>query len=197
MPVVFVEAAPAEEIGFLNYAENGREIKQLVTEMLGGVSPESVAASAEKKNGSTLFVKDAARVPGLLAGSFGVRPNLHFESPQPNIYFAEFDHGPAQFYFLRNPKPEPQEMRVVFGGQGTPELWDPWTGKITGARQYVRKEGATAMDIHLDPYGSVVVAFGEASEALHVMTSNFAELREVNGRLTGIARERRHVSRDA
>ena len=33
LPVVFVEAAPAEEIGFLNYAENGREIKQLVTEM--------------------------------------------------------------------------------------------------------------------------------------------------------------------
>ena len=67
VPVVFVEAAPAEEIGFLNYAENGREIQQLVTEMLGGVSPESVAASAERKNGSTLFVKDATRVPGLLA----------------------------------------------------------------------------------------------------------------------------------
>jgi hypothetical protein len=186
--VVFAEATPAEEIGFLNYAENGREIRQSVTEMLGGVSPESVAASAERKNGSTLFVKDATRVPGLLEGSLGVHPNIHFESPQPNIYFAQFDHGSTRFYFLRNPEPKPQEARVVLEGEGgAPELWDPWTGKIAGARQYIREQGGTAMDIHLDPYGSVVVALGEAAEALHVMSTDFAEVREINGHLTGIA----------
>jgi hypothetical protein len=187
LPVVFVEAAPAEEIGFLNYAENGREIWQLVTEMLGGVSPAGVAASADKKNGTTLFVKDATRVPGLLEGSLGVGPNLHFESPQPNIYFAQFNHGPVRLYFLRNPKPEPQEACVVFEGAGTPELWDPWTGIIAAARRYVQKQGKTAMDIHLDSYGSVLVAFSEAAESLYVLTSNFAEVREINGRLTGLA----------
>ena len=188
LPVVFAEAAPAEEIGFLNYAENSREIRQSITEMLGGVSPESVATSAEQKNGSTLFVKDATRVPSLLEDSLGVHPNIHFETPQPNLYFAQFDHGSTRFYFLRNPKPEPQEARVIFEGEGgAPEIWDPWTGKIGNARQYTRAQGGTAMDIHLDPYGSVVVALGEAAEALHVMSTNFAEVREINGHLTGIA----------
>ena len=58
LPVVFVEAAPAEEIGFLTYAEKGREIRELVTEMLGGVTPEGVAANADRKSGTTLYVKD-------------------------------------------------------------------------------------------------------------------------------------------
>ena len=95
LPVVFAAAAPAEEIGFLHYVENGGEIKQLVTEMLGGVSPESVAASAEKKNGTTLFVKDDTRVAELLAASLGIHPDLRFEPAQPDLYFAEFAHGPA------------------------------------------------------------------------------------------------------
>ena len=118
LPIVFVEAVPTGEIGFLNYAANGREIRQLVSEMLGEVSPETVAASADKKNGTTLFVKDATRVPDLLSGSLGVHPNLHFVSPQPSLFFAEFDHGSTRFYFLRNPKPEAQEARVVLPGPG-------------------------------------------------------------------------------
>jgi hypothetical protein len=187
LPVIFVEAAPAEEIGFLNYAERGREIRQLLTEMLGGVTPEDVEASAERKNGSTLFIKDATRVPGLLESSLGIRSNLRFESPQPDIFFAQFDHGSSQFYFLRNPKPEPQDTRIVFEGAGRPELWDPWTGKIAAARQYLRKAGGTAIDIHLDAYGSVVVALDEAAEKPHVVSSDFAEVREINGRLMGIA----------
>ncbi|MGA3328407.1 MAG: glycosyl hydrolase [Terriglobia bacterium] len=187
LPVVFVEAAPAEEIGFLNYAEKGREIRQLVTGMLGGMPPEDVESSAVRKNGSTLFIKDATRVPGLLESSLGIRPNLRFESPQPNIFFAQFDHCPLRFYFLRNSKPTPQDARVVFEGAGAPELWDPWTGKIAAARQYARKADGPAIAIHLDAYGSVVVALGEASETLHVLSSNFAELREINGRMTGIA----------
>jgi hypothetical protein len=187
LPVVFVEAVPAEEIGFLNYAANGREIRQSVTEMLGGVSPESLLASADRRNGSTLFVKDPTRLPGLLEGSFGVRPNLHFESPQPNIFFAQFDRGPVHFYFLRNPKPEPQDARVLFGEAGAPEIWDPSTGNIARVPQYIRKQGGTAIDIHLDSYGSVLVAFGDAPESVHVLASNFAEVRETDGRLTGIA----------
>lgn len=188
LPVVFVEAVPAEEIGFLNYDENGRTIRQLVSEMLGGVTPESVAASAEQKNGSTIFVKDVTRVPNLLDGSLGVRPNLRFESPQPNIFFAEFVHSPDRFYFLRNPKPQAQDTRVMLDGTGiTPEIWDPWTGKITEAIQYVRKGSGATVDIHLDPYGSLLLALREGSDKLHVQSSDFAELREIKGRLVAVA----------
>jgi hypothetical protein len=188
LPIVFVEAVPTEEIGFLNYAANGREIRQNVSEMLGGASPETVAASADKKNGTALFVKDATRVPDLLSGSLGVHPNLLFESPQPYIYFAQFDHGSTRFYFLRNPKPEAQEARVVFPGPGTPEIWNAWTGQISSAPQYAPVPGGTAIDIHLDPYASVLVAFGQSQEKLHVLTTNFEEVQESNGRLIGLAR---------
>ena len=188
LPVIFVEAVPTEEIGFLNYAANGREIRQSIAEMLGGVPPESVVASTEMKNGTALFVKDATRVPDLLEDSLRVHPNLRFESPQPNIFFAEFDHGATRFYFLRNPKQEAQEVRVVFEGAGVPELWDPWTGAISAAGQYAQMENGTAMDIHLDSYGSVLIAFGQVPDKLHVLSSNFEGVREIDGRLTGIAR---------
>jgi len=188
LPVVFAESAPAEEIGFLNYAGNGREIRQLVAEMLGGVAAENLEGRAEQKSGSTLFVKEASRVPGLLESPLGVRPNLHFESPEPNIYFAEFDHGPVRFFLLRNPKPEAQDTRVAFEGSGvTPQIWDPWTGKVSGAMQYVRRENGIGLDIHFDPYGSILLAVSEAPEQPHVQNSDFAELREINGRLTAIA----------
>jgi hypothetical protein len=186
--VIFVEAAPAEEIGFLDYVEHGREIKQLVTEMLG-VSPEEAAASATRKNGSTLFVKDDARVPELLASSLGVQPDLRFEPAQPNLYFAEFARGSARFYFLRNPNPQARKTRVILAGEGALEIWDPWTGHITGAQQYARAEGGTTMEVHLPPYGSLLVAMNGAPEAVHVVRTNFPEVHELNGHLTGIAHE--------
>lgn len=187
LPVVFAEAAPAEEVGFRNFAENGREIRRRVAEMLG-VSAEAVATSSEQKHGSTLFVRDATRVPDLLGNSLGVPPNLRFESPQPNIYFAQFDNGPVHFYFLRNPKPESQDTRVILGPAGmTPEVWDPWTGKIAAASQYVRRDNGTALDIHLDAYDSLLLAIHEAPEGLHVVSSNFPEVRSIDGRLMAIA----------
>jgi hypothetical protein len=189
LPVVFAEAAPAEEIGFLHYVENSREIKQLVTQMLGGVAPEDSGTNAEKKNGSALFVKDDTRVPELLANSLGVQPDLRFEPAQPNLYFAEFAHGPARFYFLRNPEPLPNNAHVILAGEGAPQIWDPWSGNITAAQQYVRAEGGTAMEVHLPPYGSVLVAMDGASEVLHVVRTNFPEIRELNGHLSGIAHE--------
>jgi alpha-L-rhamnosidase/Glycosyl hydrolases family 2, sugar binding domain len=188
LPVVFVEAAPAGEIGFLHYVENGREIKRLVTEMLGGVSPESVATSAEKKNGTTLFVKKDTRVPELLADSLGIHPDVRFDPPQPNLYFAEFAYGSARFYFLRNHKPEPREAHVVLAGEGAPQIWDPWTGRVSSAKQYTRVPGGTALDIHFPPYGSVMVVMDGTPEELHVVRGNFSEVCELNGHLTGIAR---------
>ena len=185
LPVVFLQAVPSEEIGFLHYAENGRQIRRLATEMFGGTSPEVVAATTDKKNGTTLFIKDDARLPALLESSLGVQPNLRFASPQPNIYFAEFDHGPIRFYFLRNPKGAPQDVSVVFPGAGTPEIWDPWTGQIAAAPHFAQMPNGTAMEIHLEPYGSTLVALGGAPAAVHVLSSNFAELREAHGRLTG------------
>ena len=186
LPIVFVETTPAEEIGFLNYAENGQQIRRLITEMLGGVAPEAVTSAAEKKNGTTLFVKDAVRVPGLLESSLGVHPNLHFESPQPNIYFAEFENGPTRFYFLRNPKAESQDAHVVLAGSGVPEIWDPWTGHIATAPRYSSQANGTAMNIQFAAYGSVLVVLNQAAPALHVVAGNFPEVQEMGGRLIGV-----------
>lgn len=44
------------------------------------------------------------------------------------------------------------------------------------------------MDIHLPPYGSIMVVMDGASESLHVVRTNFSEVSELDGRLTGIAR---------
>jgi hypothetical protein len=189
LPVVFVETVPSAEVGFRNYLQNGREIRQLTAEMMGGVPPEEIATVAEKMYGSTLFVKDDKRVPELLAASLGLQPDLRFEPAQPDIYFAEFQHGAARFYFLRNPMPQPQEAHVLLAGEGAPEIWDPWTGTTSSAPRYNSTEGGAAMDLHFAPYGSRVVAMDGAAEAVHVKETNFPEVREMNGHPTGITRE--------
>jgi hypothetical protein len=188
LPIIFAEAPPTEEIAFLDYVENGKTIRQLITEMLGGVVPENTTASAEQKNGSVAFVKDATRVPAMLEGALGVSPNLRFQSPQPNIFFAQFDHGPVQFYFLRNPKPQPQDARIEFSRKGIPEIWDPWTGQASPAAHYASNEHGTSLTIHLDGYGSKLVAVRDAPQELHVTRSNFEKLGFVDCRLAGISR---------
>jgi hypothetical protein len=188
LPVVFAEAPPSEEIGFHNYVENGRTIRELVAGMLGGAPTEILAGSAERKNGSAMFVKDATRVPSLLMQALSVHPNLRFASPQPNIFFAQFDHGPVRFFFLRNPKPVSQDFRVALPGRGlTPEVWDAWAGKIAAAPQYVRTENEVQLDVHLDPYGSILLAVREAPEALHVQQLDFDQVRSLDGRLVAFA----------
>lgn len=186
LPIVFVETVPSAEIGFHNHIQNSGEISQLITEMLGDISSGGIASRATKKKGSTIFVKDDTRVPVLLARSLGIQPDLRFEPAQPDIYFAEFQHGATRFYFLRNPKPQPQQAHVLLTGEGAPEIWDPWTGSISNAQQYDSMEGRVVMDLHFAPYGSMVVVMGGAKEAVHIKTSNFPEVRWSGGQLIGI-----------
>jgi hypothetical protein len=156
--------------------------------MFGGAAPESLAGSEERINGSALFVKDATRVPNLLMHGLGVQPNLRFASPQPNIFFAQFDHGPTRFFFLRNPKPASQDVRVAIPGRGViPEIWDAWTGRIASAPQYIRSEGELLLDLHLDPYGSILLSVREGQEALHAERSEFRQVRSLDGRLMALA----------
>ena len=90
---------------------------------------------------------------------------------------------------MRNPKPRQREARITLTGEGAPQIWDPWTGKISSVAQYARTADGTAMQVHLPPYGSVLVAMDGAPEALHVVRTAFPEVRDVNGRLSGIARQ--------
>ncbi|HXW15261.1 MAG TPA: glycosyl hydrolase, partial [Terriglobia bacterium] len=188
LPIVFAEAPPSEEVSFNNYVENGKKIRELVAGMFRGATPENIAEKEELKNGSTLFVKDATRVPTGLMNALGVAPNLRFSSPQPEIFFAEFDHGTTQFFFLRNPKPAAQNLRVGLFGKGvTPEIWDAWTGKIITAPQYVRREGEVQLDLHLDPYGSILLAARSAAATPQLERTDFDKVRLIDGRLMATA----------
>jgi hypothetical protein len=82
----------------------------------------------------------------------GVRANLRFDTPQPTIFFAEFDHGPVRFYFFRNPKAAHEYARVQFNAAGAvPEIWDPWTGRVDPPTQYARDEHGVSLDLNLEP----------------------------------------------
>jgi len=42
-----------------------------------------------------------------------MNPNLRFATPEPSIFFQQFDIDSKSFFFFRNPKAESQDARVT------------------------------------------------------------------------------------
>jgi len=188
LPIVFAEGLPSEEISFKDYNANGKRIREIMSEVMGSDVAALERSGTTKCNGTTLFIKEATAVPQLLADELGVKPNLRFASPQPYLFFAQFDHGPTSFYFFRNPKAEAQETRVTLPGRGrVPEIWDPWTGEVALAPQFTVDGGGATLDVHLAPYDSLLVALVEAPEGRHVVQTSFARIEHSGEGWVGIA----------
>jgi len=71
-----------------------------------------------------------------------------------------------KFIFVANRSSNAVDLRCSFRIRGlAPEIWDPVNGQHRFATAYSPPEGRTALDLHFDPCGSILVAFREPASA--------------------------------
>ncbi len=193
LPIVFAEHIPGEEISFKDYRSNGQRIQQIMQEIIGS-QREASATSTIQGRGSVRFVEDATAVPEVLQTELKVSPNLRFATPEPYIFFQQFDVGSTSFFFFRNPKAQSQDARVTLAaGRRIPQVWNPWTGGVAEAPVYRSENGTVTLDIHLNPYGSELIGLSEAltesPSADHAVHTNFRSIERTADGLFGVATE--------
>jgi hypothetical protein len=189
LPIVFAEHMPAEEISFKDYSRNGEQIQKIMRELTAAQSTSSGSASPQT-HGSVRLVADATAVPRVLQAELNVGPNLYFATPEPQIFFQQFDVAGVSFFFFRNPLAESQEFRVTLpAGKRIPEIWNPWTGEIAQAPVYRSDRGSVTFEVHLDPYGSQLVGLAESSEQEHAVHTTFPKIERASGGLVGVTTE--------
>lgn len=190
LPIVFAEHMPAEEVSFKDYRSNGQRIQQITREIVGGQKDARSKSVDAQGHGSVRFVDDATAVPAVLEGELKVNPNLHFATPEPSIFFQQFDIASKSFFFFRNPKAESQDARVTLAaGRRIPQVWNPWTGGVAEAPVYRSENGSVTIDIHLDPFGSELIGLAESPEEKHVVRTSFRRIERTPDGLFGVATE--------
>jgi hypothetical protein len=137
--------------------------------------------------GRTTLVADAtaalARLREVLA------PDFRIEEPgdggaaarrlaMENVGFVHRRDGEVDYYFVANVSEHRHDLRVRFAvGHRKPERWDPETGAIdaTLVYEYVSASGgeATEVALHLEPFESCYLAFGDSVEPPLVTHSNW------------------------
>lgn len=100
------------------------------------------------------IVASAAELGPTLRASFE-KPDVVMNPATPEVGFIHRGVHRTQIYFLANTDNRPHSFDATFRAWGGAELWDPFTGKITGA--------GSGPTIHFDlaPYESRVVVFTE------------------------------------
>lgn len=190
LPIVFAEHMPAEEVSFKDYRSNGQRIQQIMREIVGGQKDAASKSAAAQGHGSVRFADDATAVPAVLEGELKVNPNLRFATPEPSIFFQQFDIDSKSFFFFRNPKAESQDARVTLAaGKRIPQVWNPWTGGVAEAPVYRSENGSVTLDIHLEPFGSELIGLAESPEEKHVVRTSFRRIERTSEGLFGIATE--------
>ncbi|MGA8437359.1 MAG: glycosyl hydrolase [Candidatus Sulfotelmatobacter sp.] len=189
LPVVFAEHLPAEEISFKDYSSHGEQIRRIMRELTAVRSASSGPASSQP-HGSVRFVADATAVPRVLQAELNVSPNLSFATPEPQVFFQQFDVARVSFFFFRNALAESQDFRVTLpAGKRIPEIWNPWTGEIAEAAVYRSDRSNVTLEVHLDPYASQLVGLAESPEEEHAVHTTFPKIERASGGLVGVTPE--------
>jgi hypothetical protein len=116
-----------------------------------------------------------------------VRPNLRFATPEPNIFFQQFDVDSWSFFFFRNPNSLSQDFTVTLDAGGRiPQIWDPWKGTVVEAPVYRSEHGSITLDMHLDPYGSQLIGLVNAPDGRHVVRTDFPAIERNAAGIFGI-----------
>ena len=90
-----------------------------------------------------------------------IQPNVDFNGP--SVPFIEKRIGKLDAFFLRNPDDGEKRVQANFTAVGTPELWDPWTGKIEPFKDFDRQGNTIHARLDIDAYGSKLLVFDPAA----------------------------------
>jgi hypothetical protein len=72
LPIVFAEQMPSEEVSFKDYRDNGKQIQQIMREIVGSDQGLKSKPAIGQGRGSVRFIQDATTVPELLQSELKV-----------------------------------------------------------------------------------------------------------------------------
>jgi hypothetical protein len=188
LPIVFAGKTPAEELSFKDYQQNGQRIQQIMQEIIGSGHDLLSKSTMAQGHGNVRFTPDATAVPTLLQSELKVSPNLRFATPEPSVFFQQFDVESASFFFFRNSNSLSQDFRVTLdAGSRIPQIWNPWTGRIVEAPTYRSERGSITLDIHLGAYGSELIGLVNAPGGRRVVRTNFPVIDRTGEGIFGVS----------
>jgi hypothetical protein len=138
LPILFAEHMPVRADGL---EENAQRV-QAAMEAMRGLPNVFVAA-------------DRAGLVTMLGRA--AEPNIRFHGDA--LPFIQKRIGKLNAYFLRNERDTARHAHAEFQAQGTPELWDPWTGQTAAMAGTRRKGSWTEIELDLEPFGSALIVF--------------------------------------
>ncbi len=170
--LLFLEALPSRQPGFLNHKENDAKISSLMDELV--------------KLPNVQLIKNTIKISDYLTKQLNIIPQIVYEPSQNSIQFIHKVTDDADYYFLRNSTNKSLRLSTLFTRQEKiPFILNPWTGDISKAAQYDTKELGVLMALHFPPYGSFLIKFKRIEEYIHAVQSPIDLIRE-NDQLYGI-----------
>jgi hypothetical protein len=146
LPIVFLGSTPLAE-------------QNAVEGALPTAAPtDSLAKLLTEKN--VHATPDASDAVKLLIAN--IQPNLQFDGT--SVPFIEKRIGSLDLFFLRNPSSTGKLVTVGFHANGTPEIWDPWTGEHHPFTEFEQHAGTLHARFEIDPYGSTLLVFNPAGK---------------------------------
>ena len=127
LPLFFAGNTPSRAEGLL---QNARETQRVQAAMRSLHNLHNVYVSADITGIASLLEQAA-------------NPNVKFHGEA--LPFIEKRIGTMNAFFLRNDSDTMQHLNAEFEAEGTPELWDPWTGQHSEPRR-LSKEGSLDRD---------------------------------------------------
>lgn len=141
LPILFASAPPEQADTFFEHARQSQRV-QSAMRRLRGFRNVHVCAGAEEL---------------ISALSRAATPNLRFRGdPLP---FIQKQVGELNVFFVRNESDATRRLHVDFHSDGTPELWDPWTGRAVRLNVQRRATGWVQIDRELPPFSSALIVF--------------------------------------
>lgn len=140
LPVVFAGEPPAHAEGLLANPENARRLQSAM---------HSLHDSA-----SVHFVTNIGSALAMLRQA--TAPNIRFRGKP--LAFIQKRIGRLNTYFLRNPSDAAQHLVAAFEAEGSPELWDPWTGQ-TSIITSRRSGDWVEVELDIEPLASALIVF--------------------------------------
>jgi hypothetical protein len=144
LPVLFVDHAPFLAEGMF---ENAKHTHQLQDAMRSLHSFDNVH-----------FVVGVREAISILVSQ--VDPNIKFHGDA--LSFIQKRIGRVNTFFLRNDSDILRNLDAEFEADGTPELWDPWTGQAIAIADFRRDGTWVRVTLELAPLSSALIVFDPA-----------------------------------
>lgn len=143
LPVVIVGDLPSTTPGHDRSAEQDRELRQVVQQLV--------------RQPNVTRVGDLADVPGALARQ-GVRAAAAPTDPSADLLSVRRADDTTSYYYLFNQTSWETEQEITLRGKGKPFRLDTWTGKIEPITDYHSTPDGVRVRVQLRPTDTEVIA---------------------------------------